>query len=248
MVRVFCVVALFVGCGFEGYQGAVSDAAIDDSAIVTTIDAPIAQPDAQICKLRAKPGTLELRGRVGGDGGPNETTLTCPNDEFPIGFGFDMSDQITNHGDRSAYKVTMQCAPLVMLAGTADPLRVGTLSQVVSKTALGNSGWTPATPTGIAMAPANTMMVGLRAFTGITRPDATNNKNFLNISIRFRQISDLQTFGPDQQSKVLGTYDATIGLTEAACNDDEVLSGVVVKSGTGIDSLTLQCVKLDCAQ
>jgi hypothetical protein len=236
---------VLAGCSFEASPGAVdATATVDGRAVdaqqqdAATIDAAVPDAAAVTCKLRAKPNTLQLRSRVGGGGGGGPTNLVCPANEFPIGYGFDISNNNTENGGRSAYKVTQQCAPLGLRDST---LIVGTLSTPVVKAGGGGAMWTPATATAIITCPANSIMVGLKAFTG---PD---NVLFANISIKCREIMDVDLFGTEQLVAIPGTSNSNQGADEATCNSDEVLSFVETRSGAGIDSLQLQCVQLECA-
>ncbi len=235
---------VLAGCSFEARGGTDAppgtDTPIDAPRLdAVTLDAGAdAPPDAAVvvCKLRAKTSTQQLRGLVGGGGGP--TNLMCPANEFPVGYGFDISNNDTTNGGRSAHKVTQQCAPLSLLNST---LMVGTSSAPVLKAGTGTSNWTPATATAVVACPPNTIMVGLRAFTG------QDDTLFANISIKCREIMDVNQFGDEQFVAIPGTSNSSEGSDEAACNDNEVLSFVRTMSGAGIDSLQLQCVQLECA-
>lgn len=243
-MRTALLLLTLAGCSFEARGGADAPAAtaIDAPRLdAVTLDAGAdAPPDAAAvaCKLRAKTNTLQLRGLVGGGGGGGPTNLMCPANEFPIGYGFDISNNNTENGGRSAYKVTQQCAPLSLRNST---LMVGTLSAPVSKAGAGGSDWTPATATAVVACPANTIMVGLKAFTG------SSNVLFANISIKCREIMDVNVFGNEQLVAIPGTSNSNQGADEATCNSNEVLSFVRTMSGAGIDSLQLQCVQLECA-
>ncbi len=247
MRNALCLVIL-AGCSFEASGGGVDAPAridalasdgpgLDAAMIDAAIDAPT-DPTTMACRLRAKPNTLQLRGRVGGGGGGGPTNLNCPANEFPVGYGFDISDNATTFGGRSAHKVTQQCAPLVLRNTT---LIVNTLSQPVVKVGAGDSNWTPATATAITFCPANTIMVGLKAFTGPAK------SLFANISIKCRAITAVDMFGPEQLVAIPGTTNADQNADEATCNSNEVLAFVRTMSGAGIDSLQLQCVQLECA-
>jgi hypothetical protein len=225
------------GCSFEA-QDEPAGPRLDAGRLDAVADAP---PDAAAvtCTLRAKPSTLQLRGLVGGGGGGGPSNLLCPANEFPIGYGFDISDDNTENGGRSAHKVTQQCAPLSLRNST---LTIGVLSTPVVKAGGGGSSWTPATATAIITCPANTIMVGLKAFTG------SSNALFANISIKCREIMDVDLFGTEQFVAIPGTSNSSQNPDEATCNSHEVLSFVRTVTGAGIDSLQLQCVQLECAR
>lgn len=238
-MRLALCLVIFAGCSFKASSGSQDSPTGGDgrASDAPKVDAP-SDAAVAVCKLRAKPTTLRLGSRVGGNGGGAASDLACPANEFPIGYGFDISDNNTEFGGRSAHKVTQQCASLQL--HNAE-LTAGALSPVVTKAGSGVARWTPATATAVVTCPANTIMVGLKAFTG------TTGLLFANISIKCRAITAADIFGPDQLVAIPNTSNLNQGADEGTCNNDEVLAFMEVRSGAGIDSLQLQCVQLECA-
>ena len=239
----FAVLTLVTACSFPA--NSVQDASVGTDAQVrdartidargSVVDAPPDAAAGPACRLRTK-GNVRTGGKVGGNGGGTDVAMPCPTGTFPVGFNFEISNGNTTNGGRSAYSATELCAPLTLQAQT---LQVGA-TQEVTASGTGGSAWTPATASGPTTCPANTVLVGLKAFKG----DA--NVLLANFSLKCRGITGPTTFGAEQLVQVANTTNLNNGADEVICNNNEMMVGAIAKVGAGIDSMTLNCVQLEC--
>jgi hypothetical protein len=239
----FAVLTLVAACSFPA-SGAVdsnvgTDSSKRDARAIDgpgpTLDAALDAP-GRVCKLQPKNGP-RTGGKVGGNGGVANVPMPCPQGTLPVGFDFEISDGNTTNGGRSAYSMTELCAPLTL---QAQALQVGAV-QNVTASGTGGFGWTPSTASGPTTCPANTVPVGLKAFSG------GNNNLLANFSIKCRGITGPTTFGTEQLVQVENTGNLADGADEVICNNNEMLVSAIARVGAGIDSVTLNCVQLECA-
>lgn len=240
----FVLLTLITACSFQA--NGVQDASVNTDAQARDARAldggggvVDAAPDAATtpaCRLRPN-GPGRTGGKVGGNGGGTNVNMPCPAGTFPVGLNFEISNGNTSNGGRSAYSMTELCAPLTLQSGN---LQVGPVQNV---TASGNGTfmWTPATASGPTMCPANTVLVGLKGHTG------SSNILLANFSLKCRGISGPSTFGAEQLVAVANTTNLADGADEVSCNDNEMMARATARVGAGIDSVTLDCVQLECA-
>jgi hypothetical protein len=223
-----------------GFTAPVSTVGLDASTVDGTepaTDAP--HPEVAACRV-AVGAAITDRGRVGYDGGdPNLPALECPHPlERIVGIALLMSDQDTLYDGRSAQGIRIACAPV-----TVDGDAAGSVGAITEHEIQGTGGfdWFPSTWTPRVACQPGWVLSGLRAHRG------GNDNRFLDVSITCKQL------GPDASSiatesiHVSGSFTDPVNPNEVQCAADEVVARLPNRTGSGLDSVNLECAPARCS-
>jgi hypothetical protein len=233
------------GCSFTSPPGGQPDPADHPDApksIDASIDSQTAAPPA--CQVGVASSTGTDRGRAGKDGGSTRTPLACASaQERIVGLQLQLSDGDTVYGGKSAYALSIACAPV-----TIDHTGVASVGTVSTREFLGvgdpQFGWKPATKSTLTLCRPGWLMSGINIKTGSGDDE---HGRFLDVSIHCAQIGyDGARTGSPESIKVTGSGTETTGSDTADCNSDEVLAQLPLRAGQGIDSVNMACSTPRC--
>lgn len=184
---------------------------------------------------------VDTSGQAGGDGGGDNPAMTIECDrpsDVIVGISVAISDATIFYGGQSALSMDITCAPVTVRSnGTAT---VGA-TYTHEVTGSGAQSWSPATPTAVAMCPADAVVTGLDVHTG------TSGHLLQNVTITCSQIgADGVPTGVSTPVYVNGSLTDTNGDDPVPCMAGHVLRRLKPRTGSGLDAVVLRCAPIRC--